>query len=71
MNDLVRKFLAANKPVDTNPEPAPKGKPKRNVVQKPEEDTTVNTIIQTKPPKKAVMDFLRDEITRLMDEDSD
>lgn len=72
MNDLVRKFLEANKPVDTNPEPkGKKGKAKRNVMEKPEEETGVNTIISTKPSKKVVMNFLRDEIARLNAEDSD
>jgi hypothetical protein len=72
MNDLVRKFLEANKPVDTNPEPkAKKGKGKTNVMQKPQEDSSVNTIITTKPSKKVVMEFLREEIARLLAEDSD
>jgi hypothetical protein len=72
MNDLVRKFLEANKPVDTNPEPkSKKGKGKTNVMEKPQADSSVNTIITTKPSKKVVMEFLREEIARLLAEDSD
>ena len=67
MNDLIRKFLEANKPVDTNPEPkAKKGKGKRNVMEMPHDDSSVQTIITTKPSKKVVMEFLREEIARLM-----
>lgn len=72
MNELVRKFLEANKPVDTNPEPkAKKGKGKTNVMEMPQEDNSVNTIITTKPSKKVVMEFLREEIARLLADDSD
>jgi hypothetical protein len=69
MNDLVRKFLEANKPVDTNPEPRKKGKGKTNVMEKPREEGGIQGIIKTKPSKKVVMEFLRDEIARQIAED--
>jgi hypothetical protein len=73
MNDLIRKFLEANKSVDTAPpdKGSKKGKGKRNVMEMPSDESSVNTIITTKPSKKVVMEFLREEIARLMAEDSD
>jgi hypothetical protein len=40
-------------------------------MEMPSDETNVNTIITTKPSKKVVMEFLREEIARLMAEDSD
>ena len=71
MNDLVRKFLEANRVIDTDPSDGKKKKKAQKTIEKPEEESNIGEIVRTKPSKKVVMEFLRNEITRLMDEDSD
>lgn len=70
MNDLVRKFLEANRVVDTDPSGGKKKKAEKTV-EKHEEESNIGMIVRTKPSKKVVMEFLKDEVARLMDEDSD
>jgi hypothetical protein len=69
-NPLVAKFLAARALIDNDTgAEVSKGKEKRNVMEKPEEERedNVRTIIETKPSKKKVMEFLKRKIAQYTD----
>ena len=74
-NQLLRKFLETRTLMDSRAEmvDAPKQSRKETttVDATPGIEGGVAAIIASKPPKKAVMKFLQEEINRLMDEDSD
>ncbi len=76
-NELLRKFLEARTLMDSRAEMKDSENTKRSrketttVDATPEVEGGVGAIIASKPPKKAVMKFLQEEINRLMDEESD
>jgi hypothetical protein len=74
-NQLLRKFLEARTLMDSRAEmadaPKKSSKETTTVDATPGVEGGVGAIIASKPPKKAVMKFLQEEINRLMDEDSD
>jgi hypothetical protein len=72
-NDLVNRFLNARALIDS--QPSKKEEPKkdvRNVVEKSAMApvSSYRHIIDTKPSKKVVIDFLREKVERLIDDDS-
>lgn len=75
-SDLVRKFLEARTLIDSHAEQdgaGAKGKKETTTVDARNSApmSGVQSIIDSKPSKKVVMNFLKEEIARLMDEDSD
>lgn len=73
-NDIVKRFLEMRALIDTQPlakEDPKKDKP--NMVQKPVEgeESSYRHIINTKPSKKVVIEFLREKVNELIDDDSD
>lgn len=74
-NNLLSQFLKARELIDTdikntitNPKPN-----QPNVMDKPrpEMEDSVRTIIETKPSKKVVMEFLKRKVAQYTDETSD
>lgn len=73
-NDLVSQFLKNRALIDS--QPMKKEEPKkdvRNVVEKSAMAPTSSYkhIIDTKPSKKVVINFLREQVEMLIDDDSD
>jgi hypothetical protein len=73
-NDILKRFLDTRALIDTQPlkkEDPKKDKP--NMVQKPVEgeESSYRHIINTKPSKKVVIQFLREKVEQLIDDDSD
>jgi hypothetical protein len=67
---LLQNFLATRQLIDMNAAaPAPSKKDKPNTMQKPSMDQEMNvrTIIETKPSKKVVMDFLKEKVRQYTD----
>jgi hypothetical protein len=67
---LLQNFLKARQLIDTNaPDPATPKKDKPNTMEKPSMDDamSVRTIIDTKPSKKVVMDFLKEKVKQYTD----
>lgn len=74
MSNLLNKFLEQRALIDTsvryNSEPATKEQ--RNVVEKPRPSMeTVRDLIDAKPNKKAVMEFLKRKVAQYTDDSSD
>jgi hypothetical protein len=76
-NSLLRQFLNARALIDSdakNEIVAPKGsKEKRNVMEKPKDECgdNVRSIIEAKPSKKVVMEFLKRKVAQYTDESTD
>jgi len=72
-NDVLKRFLEARSLIDS--QPIKKDEPKKDkpmVVQKETVDNaSYRHIINTKPSKKVVIDFLRDKVASLLDDSSD
>jgi hypothetical protein len=69
-NQLLRNFLDARALIDRDGAPeVSKGKEKKNVMEKPaeEREDSVRMIIETKPSKKKVMEFLKRRIAQYTD----
>lgn len=73
MSQLLNSFLATRALIDRNPEnTAEKRKDERNVVEKPRPATdSVRDIIEAKPSKKVVMDFLKRKVAQYTDVSSE
>lgn len=74
MSNLLKSFLATRDLIDTNPQEGAGGKRKdeTNVMQKPGPETdSVRDIIESKPSKKVVMDFLKRKVAQYTDVSSD
>jgi hypothetical protein len=73
-NDILKKFLDTRALIDTQPKTdnTPK-KDVRNVVEKSymADTSSYKHIINTKPKAKVVIEFLRDKVASLIDDDSD
>lgn len=72
-NPLLQQFLAARALIDRDtPAEESKGKEKKNVMEKPceEHEDSVRSIIEAKPSKKKVMEFLKRKIAQYTDETS-
>ncbi len=65
---LLQNFLKSRALIDMNAA-APVTKEKPNTMEKPSMDDamSVRTIIETKPSKKVVMDFLREKVKQYTD----
>jgi len=71
-NTLLQGFLSARALMDTAPAPAAavnKKGPGQRIVEKPVPDNSAAHIIQTKPGKKVVMEYLRQRVAELLEED--
>ena len=69
-NQLLRNFLNARALIDRDGAlEESKGKEKKNVMEKPaeEREDSVRMIIETKPSKKKVMEFLKRKIAQYTD----
>jgi hypothetical protein len=68
-NKLLADFLAARQIIDRDPTPAGNGKDKPNTMPRPapECEDSVKMIIETKPSKKVVMDFLKKKVAQYTD----
>lgn len=67
---LLQNFLATRQLIDMNAAtPVTPKKDKPNTMEKPsmEEAMSVRTIIETKPSKKVVMEFLREKVKQYTD----
>lgn len=74
MSDLVNKFLQARSLIDraAPQDSAPVKKAERNIVEKPRIDAdTVRDLIDSKPTKKQVMEFLKRKVAQYTDDSSD
>jgi hypothetical protein len=74
MSSLVSNFLATRQLIDRNATTPGEGKGKevRNVMEKPKpEMDNVAAIIEAKPSKKVVMDFLKRKVAQYTDVSSD
>jgi len=73
-NHLLKKFLDARALIDRDTvAEISKGKEQKNVMDKPSDqhqEDSVRMIIETKPSKKKVMEFLKRRIALLTDETS-
>lgn len=73
MSNLLNSFLATRALIDRNPEESAAGaggkrKDEANVMQKPRPETdSVRDIIESKPSKKVVMDFLKRKVAQYTD----
>ena len=69
-NTLLQGFLQARALMDTAPAPAAatKGAGQR-IVEKPVADNSIMHIIHTKPGKKVVMEYLRQRVAELLEEE--
>ena len=68
-NRLLQDFLKARQLIDTCP-PEPAGKKKEEKTMErpaPEHEENVKMIIETKPSKKVVMDFLKKKVAQYTD----
>ena len=73
-NPLVAKFLAARALIDNDTAAeVSKGKEKKNVMEKPteEREDNVRSIIEAKPSKKKVIEFLKRKVAQYTDATSD
>lgn len=73
-NSLVSNFLATRQLIDRNAivPGESKGKEVRNVMEKPKQEMdNVAAIIDAKPSKKVVMDFLKRKVAQYTDVSSD
>lgn len=73
MSNLVNKFLEARSLIDraNTQEPIDVKKGERNVMEKPRPNMeTVRDLIDSKPTKKTVMDFLKRKIAQYTDDSS-
>ena len=68
-NKLLADFLAARHIIDRDPAPAGNTKDKANTMERPAAcgEDSVKTIIDTKPSKKVVMDFLKKKVAQYTD----
>lgn len=69
-NNLLADFLAARQIIDRDPTPAHAGnKGKGNTVERPAPsgDDSVKAIIDAKPSKKVIMDFLKKKVAQYTD----
>jgi hypothetical protein len=74
MSNLLNKFLEQRALIDRSPvtPAAPSHKEERNVMEKPRPSMeTVRDLIDAKPSKKAVMDFLKRKVAQYTDTSSD
>jgi hypothetical protein len=74
MSNLINKFLEARSLIDraATQEPAGAKKAERNVMEKPRPNMeTVRDLIDSKPTKKAVMEFLKRKVAQYTDDSSD
>ena len=72
-NQLLRNFLAARQIIDRDTPPEQSlGKEKKNVMEKPaeEREDSVRAIIEAKPSKKKVMEFLKRKVAQYTDASS-
>jgi hypothetical protein len=76
MSSLIAQFLKAREMIDMdarNTITGPKGKDKPNVMERPRADPgreTVRTIIEARPSKKKVMEFLKMKVAQYTDASS-
>lgn len=68
-NNLLNNFLNARALIDRDT-PAEGGKEKKNVMEKPmpQDEDSIRMIIETKPNKKKIMEFLKRRIVLLTDD---
>lgn len=74
MSNLVNKFLEARSLIDraATQETNDVKKPERNVMEKPRLNMeTVRDLIESKPSKKQVMEFLKRKVAQYTDDSSD
>jgi hypothetical protein len=72
-NDLVSRFLNARALIDSQPPTKNESKKDvRNVVEKSAmaPASSYKHIVDSKPPKKVVIEFLKEQVAKLIDEDS-
>jgi hypothetical protein len=73
-NPLVAKFLEARALIDRDTAAeVSKGKEKKNVMEKPteEREDNVRSIIEAKPSKKKIIEFLKRKVAQYTDATSD
>ena len=71
-NDLLKRFLDTRALIDSQPVVKPEvKKDTTNVVSTATPLSGVRHIISTKPKKKVVIEFLRGEVEKLIDDSSD